>query len=472
MKKIILSFLTIMVFGFYAKSQTQSCNVFMSNQDYINNEAFFVASTQNIIDSVRWIITDLNIDSVIFSSTQAPYNEQSTDTLGFYYNWPDTNNNYQIEADIYSMGSSTPCQATNEFQLGPQFLAHINIDVQGSNMTLTAYDNSQMSTDSIYWIVNENNNNIFNGFNIGSPLNVPYDSTSNYEISCYVYHTDGNFVLAGYGDTSLTNGALTNCDLQAYYYVMNANPNECNGMIQLNVYGGSGQYNYSWSDNSNYMDYYEMACPGTYSVTITDEMNDNCYVTLNDIIVGVSDSSYQYVDTFTNVLDTCLPSFNFDSLFLGNLSFPTDTTFEVNWYFVAGQDTFMFTQDYDFDTSGYYWLILGFNCDNFNKAVTSYGRSVYVDPTMTSNISLEISNFRIYPNPVKHEANITLFSSISESGSIKIYNLTGKEITTKNIRIKSGVNTYKLNTKSWENGIYVIKLETKSGQTLTRKVVK
>ena len=460
-----------MLFGFYAKPQSQSCDVFMSNQDYINNEAFFVASTQSIIDSVRWVITEINSGTEIFSTVQSPFNEQSTDTLDFYYEWPN-NTNYQVDAYIYSLGSSTPCQATGNFHLGPQYLAQVNIDIQGSNMILTATDNSQLPIDSIYWLVSENSYYVFEGFNEGSPLTLPYDSSNNYEIICYVYHTDGSFILAGYGDTTLTNGSLSNCNLQAFYYVMDANTGECDGMIQLNVTGGSWEYNYEWSDGSNYMDYYEMACPGTYSVTITDAMDTSCYVILNNIVVGTTDSSYQYVDTFTNVLDTCLPSFNFDSLFLGNLSFPTDTTFEINWYFVAGQDTFMFNQVYDFDTVGYYWLILGFDCNNFNKAVTSYGRSVYVDPTMTSNINLAVSDFNIYPNPVKQEANITLFSNTGETGTIKIYDLTGKEISTRAIRINSGSNTYKLNTKSWKNGIYIIKLETQSGQTITRKVVK
>ena len=460
-----------MLLGFYAKPQSQSCDVFLSNQDHINNEAFFVASSQNIIDSVRWIISEVNSGNVIYVTSQSPYGEQSTDTLDYYFEWPN-NIEYQVDAIIFynNFNYEDSCIASNNFHLGPQFQAHINIDFQDGNMILQALDNSQMNTDSIYWIVSENNDNIFEGLDQGSPLTIPYDSTSNYEITCYVFHTNDNFVLAGYGDTVL-NGTLSNCNLQAYYYVMDAHNGECNGMIQLNVYGGSGQYLYSWSDNSNYMDYYEMACPGTYSVTITDGTDDNCYVILNDIIVGSSDSSYQYVDTFTNVLDTCLPSFNFDSLFLGNLSFPTDTTFEINWYFVAGQDTSIFNQVYDFDTVGYYWLILGFDCNNY-KAVTSYGRSVFVDPTITSNINLAASDINIYPNPVKQEANITLFSNTGEAGTIKIYDLTGKEISTRAIRINSGSNTYKLNTKSWKNGIYIIKLETQSGQTITRKVVK
>ena len=472
MKKIILSVLAIMLFEFYAKSQTQSCDVFMANQDYINNEAIFVASSQNLIDSVRWIVSDPNSGDILFVTTQFPYNEQTTDTLNYYYEWPN-NSAYQIDAVIYyyNLEVEDSCIASNTFQLGPQYYANINVDFQDGNMILTAVDNSQMATDSIYWIVSENYDNIFEGLDQGSPLTLPYDSTSNYEITCYIFHTGDNFVLAGYGDTVL-NGALSNCDLQAFYYVIDAHNGECDGMIQLNVTGGSWEYNYEWSDGSNYMDYYEMACPGTYSVTITDAMDTSCYVILNNIVVGTTDSSYQYVDTFANVLDTCLPSFNFDSLFLGNLSFPTDTTFEINWYFVAGQDTFMFNQTYNFDTVGYYWLILGFNCNNFNKAVTSYGRSVYVDPTMTSNINLAVSNFNIYPNPVKQEANITLFSNTGESGTLKIYDMTGKEIFTKDIRINSGANTYKLNTKSWKNGIYIIKLETQSGQTITRKVVK
>jgi len=68
--------------------------------------------------------------------------------------------------------------------------------------------------------------------------------------------------------------------------------------------------------------------------------------------------------------------------------------------------------------------------------------------------------FSIIPNPAKDFATIN-FSKPLDNATIEVYDITGKQVI---IKLLSGsTNAYELNTQSLKSGLYVIKVNTATG---------
>ena len=76
----------------------------------------------------------------------------------------------------------------------------------------------------------------------------------------------------------------------------------------------------------------------------------------------------------------------------------------------------------------------------------------------------ENSNFSIYPNPVKNELNITSANSLK---NVKIINAIGQEIMNENV----AGNHYKVNTSSFNKGIYFVQIESEKGKSTKKFVI-
>ena len=72
----------------------------------------------------------------------------------------------------------------------------------------------------------------------------------------------------------------------------------------------------------------------------------------------------------------------------------------------------------------------------------------------------DIQTFSIAPNPAKDFATIN-FSKTVDKATIAVYDLTGKQVITQ--LLSGNINTYKLNTQSLKSGLYVIKVNTVTG---------
>jgi len=267
------------------------------------------------------------------------------------------------------------------------------------------------------------------------------------------------------------------CNLQAMYYVEYPTTGNQDGMIQMNVWGGSGDYSFMWNTGATTQDLYEIG-EGSYSVTITDLADTSCSVVLYDIYVFEMDYdtswNEEYVDTFSTVLDTCLPSYNVDTFYFDNIEFSEDTSeFPVIWDFVIENDTFPIEEIYDYEGEGYYWLSLGFNCNNnFDKAVTSYGRSVYIYPTITNVGNVLLSKVQLYPNPVNNKLNIMLFSQDNQKVNVKISSLTGKTVLSTNSILNVGNNLISLDVSKLQKGAYIISISKGTTMLWTNKIIK
>ena len=80
------------------------------------------------------------------------------------------------------------------------------------------------------------------------------------------------------------------------------------------------------------------------------------------------------------------------------------------------------------------------------------------------NEATTLSNLSIFPNPVKNELNITSTASLK---NVKIINAIGQEIMNENV---SG-NHYRINTSSYNKGIYFVQIESEKGKTTKKFIV-
>ena len=114
----------------------------------------------------------------------------------------------------------------------------------------------------------------------------------------------------------------------------------------------------------------------------------------------------------------------------------------------SGANSYSFSDDNPINGINYYRL----------QSVDKDGSS-----TFSKVVSINFGDnqiFSIAPNPAKDYATIS-FSKTVDKASIAVYNMTGKQVITKSL--KASTNTYKLNTQSLKSGLYVIKVNTETG---------
>jgi hypothetical protein len=86
------------------------------------------------------------------------------------------------------------------------------------------------------------------------------------------------------------------------------------------------------------------------------------------------------------------------------------------------------------------------------------------------DISEDHLNIEIFPNPTMDILNIKLNKEIEEGLIIKIYSITGQELTTS--ALYKNTDTVSLNLNSLSSGIYIIKFEFDDGLIISRKIIK
>jgi len=93
----------------------------------------------------------------------------------------------------------------------------------------------------------------------------------------------------------------------------------------------------------------------------------------------------------------------------------------------------------------------------------------------TATVSPGISSFKtkkyplnIFPNPVKNNAELTI-SSNKPSAYLTVFTPEGRRIYSKKIGLNNG--TYRLETTGFQNGLYIVKINTRSGVFTGKMVV-
>ncbi|HRO43132.1 MAG TPA: S8/S53 family peptidase [Flavipsychrobacter sp.] len=73
---------------------------------------------------------------------------------------------------------------------------------------------------------------------------------------------------------------------------------------------------------------------------------------------------------------------------------------------------------------------------------------------------LQKSTLNIYPNPAQDVVYLNFNVTKSMNVTVTVFDLTGRQIFSHNTSAQDGDNTFQLNAKDWNRGIYVIRLQT------------
>ena len=108
---------------------------------------------------------------------------------------------------------------------------------------------------------------------------------------------------------------------------------------------------------------------------------------------------------------------------------------------------------------------------NFNYDIMEidYVR-VYQQSTLSSSSSLNVQTTSIYPNPVGDLLNIQFKNSQSQQAVLNVYDISGRMIADKKVRIVNQKIEY--NTAALNSGIYVLTLTLDSGDQTNHKFIK
>jgi C1A family cysteine protease len=117
--------------------------------------------------------------------------------------------------------------------------------------------------------------------------------------------------------------------------------------------------------------------------------------------------------------------------------------------------------DYD-DPSGYQqsgnYCLKALVVHESNTAI-----SLYDDPG---------TSLQVFPNPVKNVANVQFASTGSKYVTLRVFDLNGRTILTKTIRVANGSVCFDLDTSEMSDGVYLFKVTTDQGISISRKILK
>ena len=119
-----------------------------------------------------------------------------------------------------------------------------------------------------------------------------------------------------------------------------------------------------------------------------------------------------------------------------------------------------------------YEVLVKFRVTNDN------GNNMYLDninlsqpiPSGIREINNDDALVSLFPNPVANEITLEINSENIRPSTIKIMNSTGQLISEKQIELNSGINNFKMDTKEFSNGVYLVIVES-AKKTITKKLV-
>lgn len=113
-------------------------------------------------------------------------------------------------------------------------------------------------------------------------------------------------------------------------------------------------------------------------------------------------------------------------------------------------------------------------CFQLNNCGNATGVLNVASPRLASAIAGQetlVSDFSIYPNPVKENLTISFISKELFDATVEITDLSGKQLMASRIAAVDGQNTYNVPVKDLASGIYMLNIKTPKGNTYTKIMV-
>jgi PKD repeat protein len=278
-----------------------------------------------------------------------------------------------------------------------------------------------------------------------------------------------------YVQVNSTDSTYCNLSVIANSIVNESFPGAADGSINIDVFGGTPPYNYSWSNGATTQNISGLT-PGYYNVVVTDNSGlQGCQTWATFEIMNQADSSnWNYNDTLvTNPVDTCF-NFQIGNAYIYNYYFINNNTMAITWivYDTQGISYSFVTVTCTFGSNGFYTVPLTISCGSSKNVYQFYDQLHIMSQAVGINsINASDDNITVFPNPVVDNLNVSINISASAKATISILNAIGQIIYTENAVCESGQKTITINTSSLSKGFYFVQLNY-NGQTITNRFVK
>ena len=90
----------------------------------------------------------------------------------------------------------------------------------------------------------------------------------------------------------------------------------------------------------------------------------------------------------------------------------------------------------------------------------------------TGIVSKNLSDVKMYPNPAENVVNITFSAKNAEKGVVSVMNLLGQTVYTSNLEVNEGANMITVPVKQLTSGVYMVTLQTNTGISTQKLIVK
>ncbi len=229
------------------------------------------------------------------------------------------------------------------------------------------------------------------------------------------------------------------------------------GGATIETTGGTPPYTYQWNDQNQQSDSVAIALnAGDYMATILDAHScvETVSITISEpelLAISVDEVIHETNNGTNGSIDI-------------SVNGGTGDTFFIKWFF---NGTFFSNQeDLDSLASGEYVVHAQDSLD------CSSQDTIVIDNVTGIREKYSLVSVKILPNPVLRNQNILLFTQGSNHTSlqIKILDATGKLCYAQKEFLTAGENIFSL-PSPFISGLYLIQIQTDSGEIVTRKVV-
>ncbi len=110
--------------------------------------------------------------------------------------------------------------------------------------------------------------------------------------------------------------------------------------------------------------------------------------------------------------------------------------------------------------------------DYNEPVITNTTLNTLSTPVAIKNLKLtNLDQAALFPNPATNFFNLAVKSDINTAGTLKVFDLSGREVSTKQIDLHAGENNLTENTSHLQSGIYLVQLKTPSMQIGKKLIV-
>jgi PKD repeat protein len=167
---------------------------------------------------------------------------------------------------------------------------------------------------------------------------------------------------------------------------------------------------------------------------------------------------------------------------------PTKDAYRTTWDFGDGTTSQDFQPTHEYKTDGQYKVTLTFSHGGCTSSITvlldvnrtkltnddgtsnAFETIASKNVTATKETSLKITALKIAPMPVQELIKLSFNAEKAENGILRVYDMSGKWLQSQAITTNIGENNISVTVRGLQRGLYLMQLQTVSGQVSVRFV--